>query len=124
MEIQFVWVRDAMMLGVQFLMCVVNQAQASMQLDSTNKLSHIDNGGIILIAQFICYKEGSFLKMSCASPEQLMFCGLSPVYKIGAKYLSSRCLEGTFGTIHPVTDYHFPEELNLQQHYCENLKSH
>jgi len=52
-EIQFVWVCDAMMLGVQFLMCSVKQAQAYVQLDSTNKLSHIDNGSISLIVQIV-----------------------------------------------------------------------
>jgi hypothetical protein len=27
-------------------------------------------------------------------------------------------------TTHPTTQYHIPEDLILQQHYCEKLKSH
>jgi len=77
------------MLGVQFLMCGVKQARASIHLDSTNKSSYIDNGSIILIARIDnLLKRGKFFEnLSCASPVKLMFCGLSPVYKIGAKYL-------------------------------------
>ena len=53
MEVQFIWVCDAVMLGVWFLMCSVKQAQASIQLDSANKSSHIDNCSIILMAQIV-----------------------------------------------------------------------
>ena len=72
-------------------MCSVKQAQASVQLDSTNKSSHIDNGSIILRAQIVHLPQrGKFFEnLFCASPIKLMFCGfgLCPVYKIGAKYL-------------------------------------
>jgi len=110
-------------------MCSVKQAEASVHLNSTNKSPHIDNGSIILIAQIVhLLHRGKFYEnLSCASPVKLMFCVwvVCSLQNWGKVFdLSSRCLEGTSGTTHPVTDYHFLEELNLQRHCCENLKSH
>jgi len=31
------------------------------------------------------------------------------------------CVCKMVGTVHPATQYHTPEDLNLQQHCCENL---